>query len=543
LLDYETDSFPGVLLAAGQNTGATEFTYPLNRQGWHAVYIGMLSYHSAENSSQVLMRFKNESTFALISHHPDPQTPHRIDDVFWKYADLTGQEIVFRQPSTQLVPDDPSSIANRYSPTWLAYIKLIPLSESEVRALESERRKSQTRCLFAHNDAWSYTYSYRPTTEAEIRRELEPFRDTDFQRIYWEGGAGDWMFYPTKIGLMATEEWMDDPYRVGDRLAKESWQILRHKGIDPFRVALEFAHEIGLEFHAAYRTAGFHYPVPEDEWNTGGVYDKHPEWRSIDRQGRPTPRLSYAYPEVRRVAISFLKEMASYPIEGVFLLYNRRPPLVEYEPPVVEGFKGKYGQDPRQLDEKDPRWLSYRATVLTDFMSEVREAMNAVAKEQKRSKPLEICAIVMGSEDENLYYAMDLKAWIDRGLVDTIIPYASEGLNSAGDSWVNPRDAEFFLRITKGTPCKMALNLMPRRISPEEYRRRAHRLYEAGVENLFFWDTNARYDFSRSWDVLRRLGHRDEIEAWFRAGSPEMDRPGSRLRKLGDWDLTYVTPG
>ncbi len=100
-----------------------------------------------------------------------------------------------------------------------------------------------------------------------------------------------------------------------------------NKGIDPFRVALEYAHEMGLEFHAAYRTAGFHFPVPEDEWNTGGVYDKHPEWRSIDRQGRPTPRLSYAYPGMRRLVVSLLKEMASYPIDGICLLYNRRPPL------------------------------------------------------------------------------------------------------------------------------------------------------------------------------------------------------------------------
>ena len=315
---------------------------------------------------------------------------------------------------------------------------------------------------------------------------------------------------------------------------------MRHKGIDPFRVALRYAHELGLEFHAAYRTTGFHYPVPEDEWTAGGLYDKHPEWRMIDRQGRPAPRLSYAYPEVRRVVVSFLKEMAGYPIDGVCILYNRRPPLVGHEPPIVEGFKAKYSQDPRQLEDKDPRWLSYRATVLTEFMREVREAMNAVAKEQKRSKPLEISAIVMGTEDDNLYYGMDLKAWIDAGLVDTIIPY---GFTDVGNLWANPSDIEFFLRITKGTRCKLAPNLMPRQISPEEYRSRAQRLYQAGVENLFFWDTNARYSFTRPWDVLRRLGHRDEIEAWVRAGSPELALPGNKLRKVGDWDLTYMNPG
>jgi hypothetical protein len=544
LLDYETDSFRGVLLAAGQNTAAPELSYPLNRQGWHAVYIGMLSYGGGEESTKVLIRFKNDSTFALMSHHPDAKTANRIDDVFWKYADLTKQEIVFRQLRKQLVPDDPSSIANRCSPTWLAYIKLIPLSESEVRALESERRKSQTRCLFAHNDAWSYTFEFRPTSEAEIRREIEPFRDTDFQRIYWEGGMGDRMSYPTKIGLMPTQEGSDDFYRVGDRLAAESWRILSKKDIDPFRVALDYAHEIGLEFHAAYRPAGFHSPPPFEDSNLGGYYEKHPDWRSIDRLGRPTPRLSYAFPEVRRFVISLFREMAAYAIDGICLAYNRRPPLIEYEPPVVEGFRSRYGNDPRSLDERDPQWLSFRATFLTQFMREVRQAMNEVAQKQKRNRMLEISAIVMSSEQENLYYGMDLRDWIDQGLVDTIIPYTSvKRLASAADSWLDPADAKFFLQITKGKACKLALNLMPREIGPEEYRRRAHLLYQAGVRYLFFWDTNARNDFRRSWDVLRRLGHRDEIEEWVSRGSPPLDRPGSNLRKVGDWDLAYETPG
>ena len=156
----------------------------------------------------------------------------------------------------------------------------------------------------------------------------------------------------------------------------------------------------------------------------------------------------------------------------------------------------------------------------------------------------EVTAIVMSSEAENLYYGMDLKAWIGEGLVDTIIPYTSgPGLNSAADSWLNPTDAEFFLNVTRGSRTKLALNLMPRLLSPDEYRRRAHALYQAGVEQLFFWDTNARNDFNPSWSALRRLGHRQELEDWAKSGSPAFVPPGRNLRKLGDWDLSYATPG
>jgi hypothetical protein len=99
------------------------------------------------------------------------------------------------------------------------------------------------------------------------------------------------------------------------------------------------------------------------------------------------------------------------------------------------------------------------------------------------------------------------------------------------------------LKITQGSACKLALNLMPRKLPPEEFRRRAHALYKVGTEFLFFWDSDQRNDFDPSWTALRRLGHRDELEAWTRAGSPKLERPGSNLKKLGDWDLSYVTPG
>ena len=125
-----------------------------------------------------------------------------------------------------------------------------------------------------------------------------------------------------------------------------------------------------------------------DHFNHGdSFYKKHPELRGADRAGNATPRISYAYPEVREFVVSLLSEMAEFPIDGICLLYNRRPPLVEYEPPVVQGFIDEFGEDPRQLDSMDSRWLSYRARVLTQFMREVREAMVAAASERGLSKP------------------------------------------------------------------------------------------------------------------------------------------------------------
>lgn len=542
LLPFEAESLKGLMLVAGQNTAAPEIRYPLRRKGWYAISFGLRSYGGGEDQTHLEVRLADESAFSLLMHKGT--APNHIDDYFWRIAELRDQDIVLRQHCRQLVPDNPQSVANACNGVWLAYIKLVPLTRDQVQSLNEEKRTGQHRRLYAHHDAWSYTYEFRPTSVEEIRRELEPLRDTDFSRIYWEAGMGDRMYYPTKLGLTPADDWIEDPYRIGDRLAAESWREFRKKGIDPFRVALDHSHSMGLEFHATYRPAGFHFPVPEDEWNTGGLYEQHPEWRGRDKAGRPVPRISYAYPEARKVVLNLLREVAAYPVDGICLAYNRRPPLLEYEAPVVEGFRAKSGLDARSLDERDPRWLRYRATALTEFMREVRGVLKEASQRRGLAQPLALTAIVLSSEAENLYQGMDLQAWIREGLVDTLVPYSSvERIPSSADSWVDPQSAEFFYRITRGSNCKLALNLMPRQLSPEEYRNRAHALYKAGSDRLFFWDTNARWDFGPSWSALRRLGHREELASWARSGSPPMERPGSALKKLGDWDLTYATPG
>lgn len=544
LLPYETETFPGTMLVAGRNTRAPEIRYPLPQKGWYRVSLGLRSYGAGESATLVEVRLARDSTSVMVNHEHGEED--RIDDYYWRTVELTGSdELVFGQWSQRLVPDGPNSVANACSAVWLAYIKLEPLDARSAAALQQERQSGETRRLYCHNDAWSYTYQYRPTSEADIRREIEPYRDTDFSRIYWEAGMGDRMYYPSKISrITAADDWIDDPYRVGDRLAKETWQTWREKGIDPLKVAGNHARAIGLEFHATYRTSGFHFPVPQDEWNEGGAYDKHPEWRGSDKLGRPTPRLSYAYEGVRELVIGFLKEIAGYEVDGICLAYNRRPPYLEYEQPLLDGFRAKHGKDARTVGDRDPDWMKYRATFMTMFMTEVREAMESVRRDKGLTKPLEVSAIVLSSELENLYYGLDLEEWVKQDLVDTIMPYSSAwGIKSTEDSWTDPSDAAFFYRITKDTPTKLALNLMPRRLTPDQYRERAHALYEAGSDHLFCWDTNARNDFSPSWDALRRLGHREELAQWARNGKPAYQAAGSTLKRLGDWNLGYETPG
>ena len=545
---YSTAAFTGTLLYAGDHTAAPTVTYPLGVSGWHAISIGQMvhDHELYEWSGDLLAKLSGERGFTNLHLppriNPQPGGGVQLTETFFKIADLTDQDVQFKQVAVSAEVGREDGVYD-CQPARPAYIKLVPLTDGEVAAMQADRARTDTKRLFAHSDNHGWMGHSRPTTPAEVQGLLEPYRNTDFARIYLESGGGDLLNYFTKIGRDHTLDHHDDFSHTGYRNQSQAWRSFRDQGIDPYDVAIEHVHDMGMEVHAAWRVTGFHYPPPNDHFNSGaGVFGAHPEWRSLDRDGRTTPRLSYSYPGFRAFAISLLREMAEKPVDGVCLLYNRRPPFTEYEPHIVEAFKAASGQDPHQLDEHDPDWLRFRARVMTDFMRELRAGLSEVAAATGRDKPVHVSAIVMKDEAENLHRALDLRAWVAEGLVDTIIPYTSApDLNSRVPAWEEPeRELAFFLDLVRGTPVTLAPSVLQRSMTPENYQRAAGRIYGAGAERLFFWDCTTAHD---SFKGLRSLGHRENIEAWRQGGEPNLSAPQHTLTTLGDWDFSYDTPG
>jgi hypothetical protein len=544
LLPYDAGRLAGTMLVSGPASAAPEVAYPLGRSGRHRISLGILAY-PGRPAKRVEVKLSRESTFTPLSGLPG-RPDHLeawIDEIDLRTADLTGQDLILRPAPTARVHRDAAgglSADVAWLDAWIAYIKLVPLTPAQVEEEVSDRARNDRRRVYVHNDA----YFHNVTGAAdEVRKWIEPLRDTDAARLYWEAGDGDHALYFSKITRDYSRQLLDAAgkdrpaaFATDDEaLTALTWRAYRRTGVDPLKTAVDSAHATGLELHAGYRMGGFVYPPEGYDFERGSFFERNRDRVCIARDGTRLPRISYAYPEVRGFVVSLLEEIAAYEVDGICLLYNRRPPILEYEPPLVEGFKARHGKDPRELDEHDPQWLAHRAAVLTEFMREVRAALDRAG----RGRRLELSAIVSGTEAENLYYAMDLREWVRNGLVDTLIPYTSAPkLLSRADSWVDPGDARFFFDLTRGTRCKLALNLMPRDLSAAEYRRRAHRLYRAGAEYLFFWDGGERARFEAP-----RLGHREEIAAWVAAGEPPLARPAIRVRKLGGWDFRLDTPG
>jgi len=519
VVPYETAEFSGKMLIAGPETEAPPVTVPLGVSGWHRIYLGLWSNWTED---LVRVRLTGDSSFVKVNREAEQggfADNYSVDERYWKTADLSGQDLVLGQQT-----------AGFGKPAYVAYVKLEPLEDSEVAGLLADRSPGSNRRLICMNDGFSDFGRFRPTSREEIWEWLEPFRDTDFQKMFWcPGAGGDVLTYPSDIGSLTGSKTRDFP-RVVDRNIAESMQILAGKDIDTVETVVEYGHSVGLEVHISQRMEAFQCCPPFEDYFTGDFYLDHPEWRCVDIDGREIARMSYAFPEVRELLLRVFRELATrYDIEGVNPIFNRGAPFLLYEEPLVEGFRQETGLDARELAEDDERYLRYRAGVMTDFMADLRRAMQEIG--EARGRPLEISAHVLNDADTNLFYGLDVPAWVERGLIDNLIsyPWRDEAI-----------DIDYYAQLTRGSSVLYYPEIMPRTMPPETFRRRAIENYAAGADGLCFWDTNGRHQRLKEWSMIRRLGHRDKLESWD-DGEGRLHRTVP-LRSVGGYVLDKYPP-
>ena len=493
VVPYETVSFCGKMLIAGPETEAPPVSLSLGVSGWHRIYLGLWSNWTDDLAR---VRLSGDDAFVKVTRESAAGAfadNYSLDERYWKTADLTGQALIFAQQS-----------AGASQPAYIAYVKLVPLDDDEVSRLLADRANCENRRLICMNDGFSTFGRFRPTSRAEIWEWLQPFENTDFQKMFWcPGAGGDVLTYPSAVGSLTGGKTRDFP-RVSDRYIAESMQILAGGGVDTIETVVEYGHRIGLEVHISQRMEAFQCCAPFEEYFTGDFYRDHPEWRCVDIDGREIARMSYAFAGVRELLLSVFRELATrYDIDGINPIFNRGAPFLLYERPLVEGFREETGLDATQLAENDERYLRYRARVMSEFMAELRREMEAIGA--ARGRPLAISAHVLNDADSNLFYGLDLPAWIEQGLIDNLISYP----------WRDAEiDVDYFVQLTGDTPVNYYPDILPRAMSPAAYRSRALDSYAAGADGLCFWDTDGRHQRLKEWSMLRRLGHRDQLADW-----------------------------
>ena len=414
-----------------------------------------------------------------------------LEEMFWKVAELKGQDFVIAQQLEGFCGNGS-----------LAYIRLVPLSEAEVREWQADCAESSHKRLIATNDAFGVFFRNRITTVEGIKEQVEPYRNTDFKMIWWEIVSG--MFGGWRDAGKLYADGVEDYPRPGDFFMAESLRILRSRGINPLQIAIDHAHEIGIECHVSQRSEMFQTGPPFEECFTTDFYRDHPEWHLRDMDGTEVTGMSYAFAEVRSYLVGLLEQATALGADGAAIIYPRSAPFILYEDPFLSAFRERYGEDPRNLDEEDARTLGLRAEFMTSYMREIRAAMDRVG--EKMGRRLALSAISFANESENRLAGLDLETWIREGLLDHLSAYPYGRAKTVMDI-----ETDFFRRITQGSNCMFYPNVMPRHMRAGEYRKMAKFYYEEGADGLLFWDTYQRHDASSQWETIRRLGHVDDL--------------------------------
>lgn len=287
-----------------------------------------------------------------------------------------------------------------------------------------------------HSD-WMWRYEKRiGYGKKSVKYILDRCKEVGWQKIYWRCFDGGRALYSSKL---MDEEWVgfdEDNYHAWVNPGKEDFSFFkRYKGFDSLKEAVSYGHKIDLEVHAWLT-------VNEDDhaWGLISRFSrKHPQFRWVKKCGLPyNSQLSFAFKQVRKYKLDLLKEILEYDIDGIFFDWIRtgdvrnEPQTIPdgtadfgYEKPLVEGFKKKYGIDPRSIPNNDKRWVQFRAEPQTVFMREAHKLIKG------KNKSLAISAMVHhpwsyrgGTPLINgSFYGLllDIGGWVKEGLIDEIV--------------------------------------------------------------------------------------------------------------------------
>ena len=160
---------------------------------------------------------------------------------------------------------------------------------------------------------------------------------------------------------------------------------------------------------------------------------EHPEFWGRTQTGQPwLGRVSLAYPEVIDYKLALLDELLAHGAEGIFIDTFRAGmwgPWAEYVPAVTESFRQRYGEEAPK-DRRDPRWCQHVADYVTELFRRMREHLDAY--EGRTGKHVELLVGVAGIAPVGDYAktgpllsrAADWRAWVDMGLVDTLVMHS-----------------------------------------------------------------------------------------------------------------------
>jgi len=384
----------GRLLFAGRGQNAPTLTFRPGLKGRYAIHVcafGKRAFHwpfgaKTYDGFGVFIKLDSDPHFTvLMTERSDPS----FEDLYFKTADLNE--------------DSRIEIGNFTLCSYLTAIKLVPVARPGL-----PKRKGALVGILDFADDVPFAQPRHLAAACAVRRHAE----MGFDLIMWEAGNGTICEYPTKVGKPRDD---DNPVVA----------LLRE--YDVMRQAVDEAKRVGIPIYGwsrllrdPNRQEGVAPPTP--------FHAAHPEMVQTDKDGRPSWKLSFAFPEARRYMIDMLCEIAAYGMDGIFVDILRHPPVVRYDLPLVDAFQEQTGVDPRDMPgDGTEEWLRFRCATFTQFLHDLRTALDA----QNDGRRYPIIVRTVDRPWRNLQIGCDVDRWLAEGVLDGLIlaPHCPSGDN------------------------------------------------------------------------------------------------------------------
>ncbi len=467
------------LLVVAPDSGAPVLSFDPGVRGLHAIYIGGYSPGRVRGGEQepnaIYVRLSGEPHFTNLQ--PERGEPCH-QEMYFKTVDLTGARL---------------ELGAFGKNSMFGHIKLVPVTRPSLPPV-------QGRTIGILDFADDADLSEPPLFEAgsAIRRHAE----AGFDMVMWKAYAVR-CEYHTRVGEQRSITYSDT--EIAQRPAGDAIDPARSmrgvggllKKYDTMRQAVDEAHKLKLPIFGWARISN-EFSKPNHQFSATTQFHKdHAEMVQRYRDGKPSPRLSFAYEEVRQHKREILCEIAGYGMDGILVDILRHPPMAQYDAPLVEAYQKRTGRDPRTMEnDGDEQWLRFRSEPFTQFLRETREALDAQAK---RRYPLWIRT--MDQPWRNLQCACDIETWLAEGLVDGIIfgPH-----NATGDNYPDSIDLQTYLKLAKGKA--QIFGQVWRMGAGTQAEALAADLYRQGVDGVALYESNLAATLTSLRERLWRFG-------------------------------------
>ncbi|MCY4530682.1 MAG: hypothetical protein OXD46_16850 [Chloroflexi bacterium] len=235
-----------------------------------------------------------------------------------------------------------------------------------------------------HNDArHSYLWYFEPPMRLEDAWiPIDEVAGTAVDTFSYCVERGDGMFYPTKVGKMfSVEDGKAQSAHNYEWRAAACMLSLMERGLDPLQVLIDRAHEHGMDFIADLRLQRLGLMYPESELENGGG--------------------GWAEERVRDLKFDILHELVTeYPTQGVELDFTA----------AFGGGKYFYFADGGTPEN---------TATMTEWVRRVSEMVRS-----RPEAPGVVGARIFPTEKGNLDQGLDVRTWLNEGLLDFVVPVA-----------------------------------------------------------------------------------------------------------------------